>query len=444
MEVRNDYELIKNNYQKYQPTESLETSFQYYIDNDIITLSDVSTSTENELMNKILKQVHPYKIYQSTSDNRWHTRIKDEKSIRGYREIAKNKEADLLKYLMEHYGIKSNKKFTFESIYDEFMEFKKATQKPGTINMYIKAYQRYYKDDEICKKDLSKIDSIELRIWLCKNIEKYKLSYKPYQQMTVVFNQLYKYAIEKGYVEKNPFDKINTKALGLYNSRKKKSNQKAYTKEEAIAVSKIAYEDFISDPHCTPIAVLLTFQTGMRVGEVVALKWEDIDFESKTIYVRRMENQYQENNSDNRSTGKCCYEIIEGNTKGVFGERIVDLTDESIYILNLLKNYYESINLSTEWLFVYKNGTRIHNRAMESHLKKYCKAIGMPKFKSMHKIRCTYISMLRDSGMSFEKIAEEVGHQSVVTTMNNYSFDVNSDEENKRILNQSLNLLKIS
>lgn len=39
------------------------------------------------------------------------------------------------------------------------------------------------------------------------------------------------------------------------------------------------------------------------------------------------------------------------------------------------------------------------------------------------------MSMLRDAGMSFEKIAEEVGHQSVLTTMNNYSFDVNSDEE---------------
>jgi cyanate lyase len=49
--------------------------------------------------------------------------------------------------------------------------------------------------------------------------------------------------------------------------------------------------------------------------------------------------------------------------------------------------------------------------------------------------------MLRDAGMSFEKIAEEVGHQSVATTMNNYSYDVNTDEENRRILNQGLNFI---
>ena len=60
--------------------------------------------------------------------------------------------------------------------------------------------------------------------------------------------------------------------------------------------------------------------------------------------------------------------------------------------------------------------------------------------KSLHKIRSTYISRLRDAGMSFEKIAEEVGHQQIQTTMNNYSFDVNTDEENLRMMNAGLNL----
>ncbi len=177
----------------------------------------------------------------------------------------------------------------------------------------------------------------------------------------------------------------------------------------------------------------------MRVCEIVVLKHSDIDYESKTIIVQRMENQYQEVSDDNKSFGKCRYEVIEGNTKGRFGERTVDLSDDALYILQILCDYYKSEGIVSEWLFVQKNGVRIHNRAMESHLKKYCKLADIPIFKSMHKIRSTYISLLRDAGMSFEKIAEEVGHQSVITTMNNYSFDVNSDEENRRILNNSLN-----
>ena len=39
--------------------------------------------------------------------------------------------------------------------------------------------------------------------------------------MAVVFNQLYKYAIQMEYVEKNPFDRIDVRSLGLYNTPKK-------------------------------------------------------------------------------------------------------------------------------------------------------------------------------------------------------------------------------
>lgn len=411
---------------------------QPYLECGIICLGDLVSATEADIMNKILKSIHPYKIYFSESDGRWHTQVRDITQPRGYRQIARKKECDIQKYLLQFYNVK--KSYTLENLYQEFMEYKKATQKQGTINMYVKAYQKYYENDSIATMDLSKIDAVTLKIWLCNNINMHKLNYKSYNQMTVVLNQLYKYAMEKGYLDRNPFDAINTKSLGLYNMRKKKSQQKAYTKNEASDISKIAFEDFQQNPHCTALAVLLAFQTGMRVGEIVVLKWSDLDLNSKTITVSRMETYYQEISKDNKSLGKCIYEVIEGNTKGIFGERIVDLTEDAIYILELLKDYYQSQHINTEWLFVNKSGKRIHNRAMQSHLKKYCKLANMPMFKSMHKIRSTYISLLRDAGMSFEKIAEEVGHQSVTTTMQNYSFDVNSDEENRRILNSGLNV----
>lgn len=411
---------------------------QPYLECGIICLGDLVSATEADIMNKILKSIHPYKIYFSERDGRWHTQVQDITQPRGYRQIARKKECDIQKYLLQFYNVK--KSYTLENLYQEFMEYKKATQKQGTINMYVKAYQKYYENDSIATMDLSKIDAVTLKIWLCNNINMHKLNYKSYNQMTVVLNQLYKYAMEKGYLDRNPFDAINTKSLGLYNMRKKKSQQKAYTKNEASDISKIAFEDFQQNPHSTALAVLLAFQTGMRVGEIVVLKWSDLDLNSKTITVSRMETYYQEISEDNKSLGKCIYEVIEGNTKGIFGERIVDLTEDAIYILELLKDYYQSQHINTEWLFVNKSGKRIHNRAMQSHLKKYCKLANMPMFKSMHKIRSTYISLLRDAGMSFEKIAEEVGHKSVTTTMQNYSFDVNSDEENRRILNSGLNV----
>lgn len=121
-----------------------------------------------------------------------------------------------------------------------------------------------------------------------------------------------------------------------------------------------------------------------------------------------------------------------------FGELIVDLTDDALYILQLLKEYYESENIVSEWLFVNKSG-RIHNRAMDLWIRRYCRLAAINE-KSLHKVRSTYISLLREAGVSFEKLAEEIGHKSVLTTMLNYSYDTLEDEENKQLINKGLNI----
>ena len=75
--------------------------------------------------------------------------------------------------------------------------------------------------------------------------------------------------------------------------------------------------------------------------------------------------------------------------------------------------------------------------AIDLRIRKYCETAGI-SIKSMHKRRATFVSILRDAGMSFEKIAEIVGHKQIQTTMNNYSYDVSTDEENRKMLNSAL------
>lgn len=343
----------------------LNDLFEFPINLGIIVLSDVVSSTEDIIMNKILKQVHPYEIYYSEYENRWSTYIKDDSLVSGRKRVVRKQKGALEKFLLEHYRLQLNmvKTYTFENLYVEFMQ--------------------------------------------------YKLNYKAYNKMAVVFNQLYKYAIQMEYIDKNPFDRIDVRSLGLYNT-----------------------------PNCVPLAVLLTFQTGLRIGEIVALKWEDIDFESKTLRVCRFERVQQDFTDDFETLTNCEHVIVECNTKGDFGERLVDLTDDAIYILNMLKDYYESEHLESEWLFVNKHG-RIHNRAMDLRIRKYCRLTGI-KERSLHKVRSTYISMLRASGMSFEKIREEVGHKSVLTTANHYLYDTEEDVENRRILNKGLNIRNLA
>lgn len=415
--------------------------YQSYINHGTITLDDVLSLSEDTLMNKILKQVHPYSVFYSESDDRWHTTIADPTKVSGRKLIARKKKGDLEKFLLEHYHLQLNTEqvYTFENLWIEFMQYKAATQSQSTIDAYIKSFKRFYKDDPIIKEDLSMITVPTLKMWLQKIVDKFKLNFKAYNKFSVVFNQMYKYALEMGYLEKNPFDGIVVRNLGLYNTPKKLSKNRVFSRQETLDINKIAFQDFASKPYCVPLAVLLCFQTGTRIGEIVALKWSDIDYQSKTIKIARFERFQQDYTDDFKTLTTCQHIIVDFDTKGEYGERLVDLTDDAIYILQLLKDFYASEGIVSDWLFVNKNG-RIHNRAMDLRIRRYCRLAGMDMEKSLHKVRSTYISMLRDAGMSFERIAEEVGHKSVLTTMQNYSYDTLDDLENRRILNSGLNI----
>lgn len=210
--------------------------------------------------------------------------------------------------------------------------------------------------------------------------------------------------------------------MGIYKTRKKKSTQKTFSKVESRDINEIAFEDFYTKPHAVPLAVMFIFQTGIRLGEAAALKWEDID--GRVLHIQRIERRYQDARSDFKSLGEYHYSIVD-DTKGDFGPRDIVLSDDALYLLELLKDFYEEQGIVSEWLFFTKKTGKIHERALDIRIRKYCREAGILE-RSVHKIRSTFISSLRDAGMSFEKIAEIVGHKDVRTTLSNYSFDVNN------------------
>ena len=163
----------------------------FFVEHDIISFEDARSLPEDELMNKILKQVHPYSIFYSESDNRWHTTIADNTKVSGRKQIVRKNKSDLEKFLLSHYHLQLNteKIYTFDNLWVEFMQYKEATQAKGTVNEYTKAYKRFYANDPIIYEDMQKITVTRLKKWLCQIIKKYKLNYKAYNKFSVVFNQ---------------------------------------------------------------------------------------------------------------------------------------------------------------------------------------------------------------------------------------------------------------
>lgn len=414
--------------------DKFDSVINFFLSHGIITPSTVAALSEEEVMNHILRKVHKYKIYHDDHQDRWVTYVSDESNIRGRRLVTRKNLTDLKKYLLEFYSC--DKTYTFDNLYEEFMQYKSKMQAPTTIDAYIKSYKRFYQNDPIIHEDLNKLSQTRLEMWLADHVQKYQMDYKAYHKFSVLFSQMYDYAKKNRYVTENPFDYIDVKRLGLVKNRRQLSASKAFTRQESADINEYAWREFQSKPDCVPLAIMFVFQTGIRLGEAAALKWSDIDFEHRQLHVQRMERNQQNASKDFRTLTNHEYVIVD-DTKGEFGARVVDLTDDALFILDQLKKYYESEGICSEWLFTHKNG-KIHDRALDLRIRKYCEATGTD-IKSLHKIRSTFISMLRDAGMSFEKIAEEVGHQQIQTTMNNYSFDVNTNEDNIRMLNAGLN-----
>ena len=96
------------------------------------------------------------------------------------------------------------------------------------------------------------------------------------------------------------------------------------------------------------------------------------------------------------------------------------LKDDTLYILQLLKEYYETENLVSEWLFVNKSG-HIHNRAMDLRIRRYCRLAGINE-KSLHKIR----SIQKICILSNKKITETLYSSTFPHLLNNSERGIRS------------------
>ncbi len=132
-------------------------------------------------------------------------------------------------------------------------------------------------------------------------------------------------------------------------------------------------------------------QTGLRIGELIGLKWEDVDFKKKTIRIKR---------SLKYEVGKGTWHI--GEPKSEAGKRTIPLTDEAIEILKSQKEKIDSLKVvPLEWggyVFLNKHGEPVTNDAYNSALVPICRRADINRF-TVHTLRHTFATRCVESGM---------------------------------------------
>ena len=178
-------------------------------------------------------------------------------------------------------------------------------------------------------------------------------------------------------------------------------------------------QQIMQQPDILNLGIVLMFCTGVRVGELVAIKWDDIV--DNTIKIHRTEVSYKDNNGIN------VYEIRDY-PKTEAGVRTVFIPNEFSSIIRRIK----LLSGNHEYVF-WKDGHAIKAMQIRKRLYYICKKCNIKK-KSPHKLRKTYVSILLDNGVDKRLVQDVVGHAQISTSERNYHRNRKSDNKKQTIL----------
>ena len=291
-----------------------------------------------------------------------------------------------------------------------------------TANRYDRDYRRFFEDNEFAQMDIRKADAKYIRNWCKSLVTENKLTSKAWMNVHGLIRGTFLYAIEQ---ELTDFSISSCLAdLKLNFAPQKKDlpgydETQVYTDDEVKKIVEQMQGTIIDD------GIKLVPMTGLRVGELSSLKWEDVAEDFGSLTVQRTEIKFEE---DGQQIIK-----VRKKTKGRYQYRTVILTDEASELLKTLKATSEA---TTGYIFE-RDGERVKNHNFPRRLETLCRRAGI-QYRSMHKLRKTCISKLIDSGLSHPAIQAQVGHTDFRTTESFYHFNRAEMNETRETMNRSL------
>ena len=387
-------------------------------------MDGVAASMKKTEEERILKEKHPYKI-TCGKDGRWRTYVKDETKKNGLKQIVKASEEKLHEALVEHYQAMDpetrKRRITLEELYPRWLDFKSLHTPAQTyINRIEREWEHHYEGTEIVRIPIRQLTKLMLDEWVHRLIKENNMSAKQYYNATVIMRQALDYAVDLEIIEANPLTKVRVDGRRLFRKDKKKESfTQVFTDDEVLQIEEFVREDTEHPVHSrkhmqAPLGVLFMLKTGVRVGEMLAARYEDVTQDGKWIHIQR---QYRYETD----------EIVE-HTKGTEGDRFVPLPEVARQIIEMARASQMEHGTPHDGFIFSSNDLPLPYQPVQYLFEKYSARLETVQ-KSSHKARKTYISSLIDVGINLNSVREYVGHSDERTTLHNYCFDRNNDEQ---------------
>ena len=308
------------------------------------------------------------------------------------------------------------KKITLQELFNDYIETKKFEVRETTLDKS-KRIINYYILPILKDVYIDKLTVTVLKKWKL-SMEKRKLSVVTKNNVYTELRAMLNYAVRMEYIQKHQLNKVGNFKDVL--SRKKEMN--FYTPEEFKKFIKVAKNQaqFKEKNNNSLyewnfyVFFNIAFYTGLRKGEIHALRWTDIE-----------ENYLKVTKSISQKLKKGDTETPPKNKSSI---RTIQIPLPLIDILQEHKKRQQNNPQYSEDSRILGDGRCIRDTTLEERNKYYAKLAGVKKIR-IHDFRHSHASLLVNMGINIQQVAKRLGHTKVEITWNTYSHIYPREEE---------------
>ncbi len=277
-----------------------------------------------------------------------------------------------------------------------------------TINKHIIPLLGYYKIDKLTSADIqSYINS------RADNGYSYSTIKKDYNAI----NATLRFAVERDYLYKNPCNSVSLPKQ----IKREKYDIEHFSDLEVDLIVKLATYKYSTGKYKYKhgYAIILLLNTGMRVGELLALKWHNVNFENKQIYIEETRGQIKDRASEEHK-----YISVDRSTKTQSSCRYIPINEKAEEALI----YFKSLGYSNSYVMANSDNNVITYRNLFRVLSNILKDNNI-NHGSLHTLRHTFSTNLFKNGVDIKVISELLGHSDISITYNIYTHVIKEQKK---------------
>lgn len=301
-----------------------------------------------------------------------------------------------------HLNLNAETDITMSELTWEWLRCAAHSVKKSTYQKYESIVRNHIESTSISKIKIKYITTKIINDFSDAMINKGKLSAKSINDILIVIGLALSYAE----------DAYNIPKIKIHHVKEANKEMRVLSVSEQTILEKYLRQNM----NLYKFGVILALYTGMRVGELCALQWEDI--KDRTIVIDKTLHRIRDGN-------KTVLEITEPKTKTSY--RVIPIP---IVIAPLIEEFRAEGSVIKN-----RNGKAVEPRLMQMTFEKFIDECGLPK-TNFHALRHTFATRCVEAGFDIKSLSEILGHTDVRTTLNKY---VHSSLEQKQ---KNMDLLK--